>query len=69
MSEQKRLRRSATDKQLSGVCGGFAKYFDTDPVFIRALFVVITILSGVLPGLLAYIALAIIMPEEQEGTK
>ena len=64
MSEQKRLKRSVTDKQLSGVCGGFAQYFDTDPVLIRALFIIVTILTGIFPGLLAYIALAIIMPEE-----
>ncbi|MGH8629690.1 MAG: PspC domain-containing protein, partial [Burkholderiales bacterium] len=39
---QKRLMRSATDKKLGGVCGGFAEYLDTDPTLVR----VITLLLG-----------------------
>lgn len=64
MSEQKKLTRSNTDKILLGVCGGAANYFNTDPVLVRAIYVLISILSGVVPGVIAYLALAIIMPEE-----
>lgn len=67
MSEQKRLQRSTDDRILLGVCGGFANYFSTDPVLIRGGYVVLTIFTGLLPGVISYIALAIIMPEEVKG--
>ena len=31
----KRLTRSTTDKVIGGVCGGFAQYFNIDPVIVR----------------------------------
>lgn len=68
MSEQKRLRRSTEDRIVLGVCGGIAVYFNTDPVLIRAVYVLLTIFTGLVPGVISYVALAIIMPEEGKGT-
>jgi phage shock protein C len=65
MSEVKRLYRAQDERMLAGVCGGLAKYFNVDPTLIRVLFVLATLPGG--PGLLVYIALAIIMPEEPAG--
>lgn len=59
----KRLYLSDTDKQWAGVCGGIASYFEVDSTFIRLLWIVFTVLSGFLPGLLAYIIAAIVMPK------
>jgi phage shock protein C len=50
---------------ISGVCGGLAEYFEVDPVLMRLLVVVGTVLSGGL-GLFIYIVLWIIMPKEGE---
>jgi phage shock protein C len=50
---------------ISGVCGGIAKYFSVDPTLIRLLFVIFAFAGG--PGFLAYIVLAIIVPEEPTG--
>ena len=58
----KRLTRSK-QKIISGVCGGFADYFAIDAVFVRAIFVIVTMFTGVLPGVLCYIILALIIPE------
>ena len=33
----KRLRRSATDSKIAGVCGGIAEYFGIDPTAVRVL--------------------------------
>jgi phage shock protein PspC (stress-responsive transcriptional regulator) len=41
----KKFYRSTTNKWVGGVCGGLAKYFNKDPVLIRILWVVITLLS------------------------
>jgi phage shock protein C len=65
MSEYKRLYRSVDDRMIAGVCGGIAKYFNVDPTLIRLLFVIFAFAGG--PGILAYIVLAIIMPEEPAG--
>lgn len=60
----KRLYRSRTDRSLAGVCGGLAEYFQVDPTLVRVLFVLFTLMGG--PGLIVYIALALIVPEEPE---
>jgi phage shock protein PspC (stress-responsive transcriptional regulator) len=62
----KRLYLSKKDKKLSGVCGGIAEYFDVDSTLIRLLWVVVTIVTGIFPGLIAYIIAAIIIPEHRE---
>jgi phage shock protein PspC (stress-responsive transcriptional regulator) len=56
-----RLYRSRQDRMVSGVCGGLAQYFNVDPVLVRVAFVALGVATGV--GLLAYIILAIVVPE------
>ena len=50
------------DKKIFGVCGGLGEYFDIDPTVIRVLFLASALLFG--SGVLLYIILAIVMPEE-----
>ncbi len=64
--ESRRLYRSRRERMLAGVSGGLAEYFHIDPVLVRLLFVVATIASGG-GGLLAYIILAIVVPEAPRG--
>jgi phage shock protein C len=60
----KELRRSITDRKIFGVCGGLAKYLNADSSIVRILFIVLTLASfGV--GIILYLALAIIVPEER----
>ena len=63
MSE-KRLVRSRGNKMLAGVCGGLAEYLGVDPVIVRLAAVLLTLLNGV--GLLIYLVLALIMPQEAD---
>ena len=62
----KRLYLSTTDKKISGVCGGIAEYLNADSTVIRLLWLVVTVLTGVVPGILAYIIAAIVMPKKAE---
>lgn len=62
MNDIKQLYRSKTDRYIAGVCGGLSQYLNTDVVIIRLLFFVALILGG--GGLLAYIVLWIVIPEE-----
>ncbi|MCE5203922.1 MAG: PspC domain-containing protein [Actinomycetia bacterium] len=69
---EKRLYRSRTDRVVAGVCGGLADYLDIDPTLLRILVAVGMVLTrGGL--LLAYVIMAVVVPEEplgnpQEGT-
>ena len=58
---EKKLYKSSTDKNLAGVCGGIAEYFNIDSTLVRLGWVVFSLLGG--SGLLAYIIAAIIMPD------
>ncbi len=58
------LRRSRSNRTVAGVVGGLAEYFDIDPTLARALFVIGSIVSAAFPGLIVYVALWVIIPEE-----
>jgi phage shock protein C len=51
-------------KLIAGVCGGIAKWLGWDPTLVRLGYVVLTVLSVGFPGILMYILLWILMPEE-----
>jgi phage shock protein C len=65
MDGNRKLYRSRSNRQLAGVCGGIAEYFNIDATLVRVLFVVFAVLGG--PGLLAYILLWILVPEQPIG--
>lgn len=50
----------------AGVLGGFAEYFEVDPTFIRGVYIILDIVTGFIPLLIAYFILAVIMPTEKE---
>lgn len=58
----RKLFRSNKDKMLGGVAGGLAEYFAIDPTLVRIIFVVSLFAGGA--GILAYIILWIVVPEE-----
>lgn len=60
----KRIYRSRAEMQLAGLCGGLGEYFQVDPVLIRLLFVLGTLLTGVVPGVVAYLVGWLIVPVE-----
>ena len=59
--EGKKLYKSSTDKQIAGVCGGIAEYFNIASTLVRLGWVVFCALGG--SGLLAYIIAALVMPD------
>jgi phage shock protein C len=58
------LRRSRSDRIVAGVCGGLAKWLDWDPTVVRVAYVAASLISAAFPGILAYIILWFVMPEE-----
>ncbi len=60
---QKKLRRSR-NKMIAGVCAGIAEYFNLDPTLVRVGYVLLSIFTAGFPGLLLYVILMIVMPQE-----
>ena len=60
------LRRSRTDRMISGVAGGLGEYFGVDPVIFRVLFAVLSFFGGV--GLVMYGLAWLLVPEPEVGT-
>ena len=56
------LHRSASDRQIGGVCGGIAAWLGWDPMSVRTLYILVSILSAAFPGIIVYILLWIVMP-------
>ncbi len=62
-----RLYRSETNRMMGGVCGGFGEYSGVDPTIVRALAVFLTLVSGLVLGVLAYMVLWIIIPTQSRA--
>jgi phage shock protein PspC (stress-responsive transcriptional regulator) len=63
-SAPKRLYRSETDRRIAGLCGGLAEYFNWDPTLVRLGAVVVAVVSGFLPMVVAYLVGILIVPIE-----
>ncbi len=62
----KQLTRSTTSRMIAGVCGGLGDYANIDPTIVRLAAVLLFFVGG--PGvILAYLIMAIIMPEQAAG--
>ncbi len=59
------VQRSRTDRVIAGVCGGFAKALGWNSTAVRIIYVVASIFSAAFPGILAYLILWAVMPQEQ----
>lgn len=64
MEENKKLMRSRSNRMLAGVCAGIANYFGLDITLVRVAYALLSLFSAAFPGILVYIILLIIMPEE-----
>ena len=60
--EKKRLTKG-TDKKICGVCAGIAEYFNMDSTIIRLIYALLCVFSAAFPGIILYVILAFIMPE------
>lgn len=58
----KKLYRSSENKVISGTIGGVAEYFDIDATLLRLGFVLIALITGVFPAVIAYIIAVFVVP-------
>lgn len=58
------LRRSRHNRMIAGVVGGLADYFGLDASLLRIIYVLVSIFSAAFPGILVYIILWLLVPQE-----
>lgn len=58
----KHLYRSETNKKWAGIIGGIGEYYEVDPTLLRLAWILFVIITGIVPGLLAYFVAALIVP-------
>jgi phage shock protein PspC (stress-responsive transcriptional regulator) len=49
---------------IAGVCGGIAKQYGWDTTLVRIVYVVVSLFSAAFPGILLYLVLWFLMPQE-----
>ncbi len=59
-----KLYRSKKNRIIAGICGGIGEYFKIDPTLVRLLWLLISVVSAGVGGMIAYIIAWIIIPEE-----
>jgi phage shock protein C len=64
MAGTRTLARSRNDRVLVGVVGGIAARFGWNPRLLRVIYVLVSAVSAAFPGILVYLILWMLMPEE-----
>lgn len=64
MNKPASLSRSRSDRMLAGVMGGIARRFGWNSTLVRVLFVIVSIASVAFPGIIVYLILWLLIPEE-----
>jgi len=60
------LSRSLNDRMIAGVIGGIAHRFGWNVTLLRVLYVVVSIASAAFPGILVYLILWLLIPNEAD---
>ena len=59
------IRRTRDDRMLGGVLGGLAEWLGWDPSVARVAYILITVFTGFVLGIVAYAVLWIFLPLEE----
>lgn len=65
----RRLYRNPDDVWVMGVASGIAAYFGIDPLLTRLGFIILTLITGFLPGIVIYFVLALIIPSAETSAQ
>ena len=60
----KRLTLDEQNKKWLGLCAGIANYADVDVTIVRLIVLVVTIMTGIFPGLITYLIASAITPKD-----
>ncbi|HDS1558335.1 PspC domain-containing protein [Stenotrophomonas maltophilia] len=60
------LSRSLNDRMIAGVMGGIAHRFGWNSTLLRVVFVLVSLASAAFPGILVYLILWLLIPNEAD---
>lgn len=60
----RRMVRPRANRTIAGVCAGMAHYLETDVTLVRLIWALVTLVSGIFPGVIVYALAWVIVPEE-----
>lgn len=60
------LARSLNDRMIAGVIGGIAHRYGWNPTLLRIVYVLVSIASAAFPGILVYLILWLLIPNEAD---
>lgn len=60
----KRIYKSDTNKVFAGVIGGIGEYFEIDPTLLRLAYILITVMTGLIPAIIGYIVAVLVVPKK-----
>jgi Putative stress-responsive transcriptional regulator len=60
------LARSLNDRMIAGVLGGIARRFGWSSTWLRIIYVVGSVVSAAFPGVLVYLILWLLIPNESD---
>ncbi len=64
MSQTRTLSRSLDDRMIAGIMGGIARRMGWSSTLLRVVFVIGSIASAAFPGIMVYLILWLLMPNE-----
>lgn len=59
-----KLYRVNEDKKIAGICAGIADIYNYDVTMVRLIFIFATVLTGIWPGVITYLAGWYLIPEK-----
>lgn len=59
----KKLYKNQEDKVFCGIIGGLGEYFKIDSTILRVGYVLVTVFTGIVLGLVAYFAICLVVPK------
>ncbi|MCG8474119.1 MAG: PspC domain-containing protein, partial [Cytophagales bacterium] len=63
LNQMRKLKRNRNSKVIAGICAGIAEFLGWDITLVRILYLLLTIFSFGIGGIIAYVILWMIMPE------
>ncbi len=60
----KKLYKSDTNKIFAGVIGGVGEYFDLDPTILRLAYILLAVLTAIVPAVIGYLIACLVVPSK-----
>ncbi|MEJ2384320.1 MAG: PspC domain-containing protein [Xanthomonadales bacterium] len=64
MNKRGGIKRSRRNAMIGGVCAGIARHFGWSVTGTRVAYVLLSVLSAAFPGILVYLILWLVLPQE-----